>query len=959
MAGGIELATAYVTVLPSTKGLGAALTRDLNAQMPAIGKQAGGELSKGMGTAVVAGGMVAASAAIGAALGTATKAASAYGSQVLLIQRLTGESAQESSKWAAILGRYGVEGRAVGVVFKTLSTNIVGNTAAMKATGIATEDSSGKNRKASAVLADLADWYSKNTDKTQANAVAAKLLGRGYVALLPLLSGGRKNIEALTKAAQENGLVLGQEGVDAIKRYNASLLDLKDAQKGLEVDIGRATLPWEEFKTKAIIGTVKELNKVPDAAKTAGVGIAEVTQIVLGGLGSIGLASLGWAAAWPKVSAFLTGAKVLASGAFETITLKALYAGDAIGVLLGELSVPVMGLVGLLGLLGGVIAGQLDPATRKHRDSLVAEYRAANQSNLVHKDLAATLHSSVPGLRQHSSLLGTAVTCLSSHSSALETNIALLAKQIEGLDKAAYSTTKLNQASIDAGSARLTALGTEKRLLDLQQQKRDLEKAGRTNTLDYRYVTEDIDVTSKQLHEQRHNAQAQTGRVTSITTTAKAVGADVTSGFTQGMDPNAAGVAATKMGQAAIDRLGLVLGCHSPSTVMAGIGRDAAAGLAQGLTPGAVIAAVGRMLSGMLAQLPSLPGRFASWALVTIQRFAANITPGGVVAAVSGVATAAWKAISGLPGKFTRVAVDAMVGMSRGITSNVKGIIRAGEDMAARLIAAVKSFLGIHSPSTVFAGIGSNVVSGMVRGLNFNNAMSVIKRFFGGVWKFAGNVPSLISSIFASGDMSDIQQLIKGGGALVGKFGGIGGALAAAYGAVGKPYVWGASVPGAFDCSGLVSYILNALGLHYGRLTSASIPGALAPGRGNAVTVGWKPGHTGISLLGQWFEAKGRKWGVLGPGSARSSWQAYFHPPGFSGGGVSSGPDSGYPAVLHGTEGIFTAEQMRHLAPAGGQTVNLTVNADSFADERRIATAVKGALREVMPQAKLVAAVGV
>ena len=45
------------------------------------------------------------------------------------------------------------------------------------------------------------------------------------------------------------------------------------------------------------------------------------------------------------------------------------------------------------------------------------------------------------------------------------------------------------------------------------------------------------------------------------------------------------------------------------------------------------------------------------------------------------------------------------------------------------------------------------------------------------------------------------------------------------------------------------------------------------------------------------------------------------------GGGVFSGPLSGHNVELHGTEGVFTQEQMAHLAPAsggGGVTINLT-----------------------------------
>lgn len=151
-----------------------------------------------------------------------------------------------------------------------------------------------------------------------------------------------------------------------------------------------------------------------------------------------------------------------------------------------------------------------------------------------------------------------------------------------------------------------------------------------------------------------------------------------------------------------------------------------------------------------------------------------------------------------------------------------------------------------------------------------------------------------------------------------GQLGKVSTGLSTAYSEVGKPYVWGADGPSAFDCSGLVSYILNSMGFHYGRMTTSTIASSMLPGRGNVVTVGLNPGkHTGIGIGDKWFEAKGHNYPILGPGAARTNWPTYWHPPGFKTGGVMY--EEG-PAYLHGSptrpEGIFTAEQMAHMAPA-------------------------------------------
>lgn len=74
---------------------------------------------------------------------------------------------------------------------------------------------------------------------------------------------------------------------------------------------------------------------------------------------------------------------------------------------------------------------------------------------------------------------------------------------------------------------------------------------------------------------------------------------------------------------------------------------------------------------------------------------------------------------------------------------------------------------------------------------------------------------------------------------------------------LGKPYVWGASGPNAFDCSGLVWYVYSRIGLSLPRVTYSQVrigrpvgPGDLLPGdlvffRNNA--------HVGIYLGGGYY----------------------------------------------------------------------------------------------------------
>ena len=59
------------------------------------------------------------------ALNKAASAAQSYAGQVATVQRLTGESAEESSKLTAVFARMGVDSGGAGKLVKSLATSIV------------------------------------------------------------------------------------------------------------------------------------------------------------------------------------------------------------------------------------------------------------------------------------------------------------------------------------------------------------------------------------------------------------------------------------------------------------------------------------------------------------------------------------------------------------------------------------------------------------------------------------------------------------------------------------------------------------------------------------------------------------------------------------------------------------------------------------------------------------------
>lgn len=99
---------------------------------------------------------------------------------------------------------------------------------------------------------------------------------------------------------------------------------------------------------------------------------------------------------------------------------------------------------------------------------------------------------------------------------------------------------------------------------------------------------------------------------------------------------------------------------------------------------------------------------------------------------------------------------------------------------------------------------------------------------------------------------------------------------------VGKPYVWGANGPDAWDCSSLVQAAYARIGIHLPRTTFEQVsagervsgvdaqPGDLLFIAGSDGTID-RPGHVGMYVgNGQVIDAKGARWGVVT--SALSDW---------------------------------------------------------------------------------------
>ncbi|MFJ6729986.1 phage tail tape measure protein [Streptomyces sp. NPDC091281] len=136
-------------------------------------------------------------------------------------------------------------------------------------------------------------------------------------------------------------------------------------------------------------------------------------------------------------------------------------------------------------------------------------------------------------------------------------------------------------------------------------------------------------------------------------------------------------------------------------------------------------------------------------------------------------------------------------GLKSGIVSGVKGI--GGwlkKTLIDPIVNRVKSYFGIHSPSTVFAGIGGNLVAGLFKGLATTSGTAIAKTIF-------GDMPSALGAIVGKGLVS-ISSLP---GKAIKALGGLGSKVLGFFGLGG-----GGGSGGSNRWAPLVSSVLQMLG---------------------------------------------------------------------------------------------------------------------------------------------------
>ena len=266
MANGIEVAKAYVTIVPSLQGSQSTITSELTGiTTPASetageesGKHFGESLAKGLKTTatVVAGAMTAITAgaiATGKAFIDATNDVATYGDTVDKESQKMHISAEAYQEWDFILQHAGTSVDGMKTAMKTLTAQVESGSDAFEALGLSTEQIANMSQEElfGAVITGLQGIE----DETERTTLAQSLLGRSSVEMTALFNMSAEETEELRNQVHELGGVMSDEAVKASADYTDSVTNLKTSFTGLKRNLMSDFLP-------SITKTMDGLSKV-------------------------------------------------------------------------------------------------------------------------------------------------------------------------------------------------------------------------------------------------------------------------------------------------------------------------------------------------------------------------------------------------------------------------------------------------------------------------------------------------------------------------------------------------------------------------------------------------------------------------------------------------------------------------------------------------------------------------
>ncbi len=182
-------------------------------------------------------------------------------------QRASGASAEDASRFVAVLDDMEIASdKGANAIFR-LGRNAVENTARLEANGVEIARNADGSTNLTETLLNVADAYTKSGDQGERNALVMAAFGRAGKDLIPVLEQGREGLKKFFEGAEDGHQILSQEDVDRAREYELAMDALGDTAGGFQRSLGGALVPTITQFTE---GLTSGLNIVDDVTEAAG-----------------------------------------------------------------------------------------------------------------------------------------------------------------------------------------------------------------------------------------------------------------------------------------------------------------------------------------------------------------------------------------------------------------------------------------------------------------------------------------------------------------------------------------------------------------------------------------------------------------------------------------------------------------------------------------------------------------
>ena len=249
----MDLATAYVQIVPTTKGISGELSSVLGKDADTAGKSAGGKFSGAFGTTLKAG--IATTAALGTAVigaGTAFTAAakdvSAYGDNIDKMSQKVGMSAESYQTWDYVLKISGTEMSNMTTGLKTLTNKFDDakngsekSQEMFKKLGLSMDEISNMSRED--LFGAVISGFQGMSDSTERAALANDLFGKSGQELAPLFNTSVEETQRLKDEVMNLGGVMSDDAVKNSAAFQDALTRMQSTFGGVKNSVMADVLP--------------------------------------------------------------------------------------------------------------------------------------------------------------------------------------------------------------------------------------------------------------------------------------------------------------------------------------------------------------------------------------------------------------------------------------------------------------------------------------------------------------------------------------------------------------------------------------------------------------------------------------------------------------------------------------------------------------------------------------------